>query len=263
MRYRFSLGRGEAAMMLGGAAAVGVLLFATGVMTGLAFARGRAAGPPADAVLATAPAAADGSPDSAAVARAVQDSAAAVRGDGDPAAVQPTAYAPQDGIGGPAGDESLPVSASGWSVPDGYPAPQPSATRWASLPPIPGADANAAADARADAYAAATQPRVAPEPAWAPRAGPVETRFRAYDGGGGPYALQVGRYREEKAAMKVVDELSARGHDVYVYTVSERGAPMYSVRMDRYGDRASAMRAAEALEQREQVAAVVVPTEQP
>lgn len=274
MRYRFSLGRGEAMMVLGGATVVGALLFCTGLMTGLAFARGRAE-PRADAALAATPAAR--SADSATIARAVADSAAAMQG--APAApAQPTAFAAPDGIGGPGPEDAVAVSADGWSVPPGYASPsqpqtQPqSATRWASLPPIP-ASVDADPAVSADAYAPPPAPRmrmtareaaaVAPEAAWTPRAAPGEARFRAYDGGGGPYSLQVGRFREEKAALKVVDELRARGHDVYVYTVADRGSALFSVRMDRYGDRETAMRAAEALEAREQLAAVVVPTEQP
>ncbi|HEX8245333.1 MAG TPA: SPOR domain-containing protein [Longimicrobium sp.] len=273
MRYRFSLGRGEAAVVLGGATVVGALLFCTGLMTGLAFARGRPA-PQADAALVATPGAE--SADSATIARAVADSAAAMQG-APTAPAQPAAFAaPADGIGGPGPEDAVAVSADGWSVPPGYAPPAgpqtQSPTRWASLPPIPASsDADPAAPV-IDPYApAAPAPRtrmaareaVAPEPAWTPRAAPGEARFRAYDGGGGPYSLQVGRFREEKAALKVVDELHARGHDVYVYTVAERGAPVFSVRMDRYGDRETAMHAAERLEAREQLAAIVVPTEQP
>jgi cell division septation protein DedD len=279
MRYRFSLGRGEAALVLGGAATVGVLLFATGVMTGVAFARGRAAAPAAaDAVMVAAPL--SNRADSSTIARAVADSAAAMQGAPGPATApaQPAAFATTpDGVGGPGPEDAVAVNADGWSVPAGYAAPG-SDTRWASLPPLGGADAGAADPAAAvpqpSRYAAAdagtlTAPRSrlapapAPEPAYAPRPPAGEARFRAYDGGGGPYALQVGRFREEKAALKVVDDLRGRGHDVYLYTVAERGGPLFAVRMDRYGDRETAMRAAERLEQSEQLAAVVVPTEMP
>ncbi|HSU13833.1 SPOR domain-containing protein [Longimicrobium sp.] len=273
MRYRFSLGRGEAAMVLGGATTVGALLFATGVMTGMAFGRGHTAQPAAGAVLVASPDAATAA-DSATIARAVADSAAAMQG-APSAPAQPAAFAaPADGIGGPAPDDATAMNADGWSVPAGYAAPAGSPTRWTTLPPAGGAQAadpaTLAADPGATRYASAdagtaTAPRsrlAPPEPPYTPRAAPGEARFRAYDGGSGPYALQVGRFREEEAALKVVDELHARGHDVYVYTTAERGGPLFSVRMDRYGDRETAMRAAERLEQREQLAAVVVPTEQ-
>ena len=258
MRYRFSLGRGEALMVLGGAVAIGLLLFGAGVMTGLALAPSRAAAP-AGAVMADAPTSAQ--VDSATLARALADSAAAMEGapmDEEPA--EPAAADPSDGTGGsgPGPDEAMSMGADGWSLPAGYTAPG----RSAALPPIDGTggpgDEAAEDDALSGAYASAGE-----SPEAMPRGRPAGgTRFQAYDGGGAPYALQVGRFRDEREAVDAMEELRARGHDAYIYTVIDRGAPLYSVRMERYGDRRSATRGAALLERRERLTALVVPTEQ-
>jgi cell division septation protein DedD len=268
MRYRLSLGRGEAAMVLGGAVLVGVLLFCVGLMTGIAVERGRAA-PHADAVMVAAPEEIDPAPPSAPAEEAAAEAGTAEEG----APVQPTTMAEPDGVGGPRPEDAAVVAAAdGWSVPEGYAAPRGSATRWAALPPLDGADAPAGApiDTPEDAVPAIAPrsrpairepaPPAEPEPSLTPR--PGGTRFGAYDGGGAPYALEVGRFRGEEAAVKVMESLNARGHQAYIYTVVERGAPVFSVRMHRYVDRQTAMRAAERLETRERLAALVVPTEQ-
>lgn len=232
MRYRFSLGRGEAAMVLGGAALVGVLLFCTGLMTGLAVAPDGPA-PPADAVMAAAP-----HPEAPDDALAPEEAGPAeAEGPVEAGAVDSIPDAGAGGVGGPAGTEPAPAvtAADGWSLPEGYDPPRGSGTRWTQLPPLGGA----------------------PEPAH----GADGSRFGAYDGGGAPYALEVARFRDEDAAVKVMDELRARGHEVHIYTVVEGGSPVFRVRVNRYIDRQAAMRAAERLEAREGLAALVVPTE--
>ncbi|HEX8691292.1 MAG TPA: SPOR domain-containing protein [Longimicrobium sp.] len=263
MRYRFSLGRREAVAVLAGTAGVGVLLFCSGLLAGIAVAdAGRPVAVEDGAYAAEPPVeepAPGGDPAPAAEPPAAPTSAEET---GGAAAVLPTWSDPATGepaMGGP-GDE---LTDGAEPVPGGGEREARPATEPDALWPVAGGEARpvepAAAERRPPAPAARASRRPAPPPARDFERDPP--RFSAYDGGG-PYALQVGRYREEESALEVMQDLHRRGYQAYLFTKSDRQGPVFHVRLNRYFERAAAMRAAEALERREQLAALVVPAEQ-
>lgn len=75
----------------------------------------------------------------------------------------------------------------------------------------------------------------------------------------GRFAVQVGAYRERLNCDAMVQKLSARGFEPYVVEIERDGqAPIYAVRVGRFGDRASAAKAASSLRTRAGVSVVVL-----
>lgn len=247
MRYRFSLAERELASLLTALGSVGALLFGAGLMAGAAL---------GDTPRAAAPA--------PAAAVAMEDGAAPeADADAAPVAVSRTPAAPEAdaayGMGGPGEEDLFPMVAP--AAVEAPPAWTRAGTEWA----LEGEDGEAeeTADPSLDwgeaVEAGAAEERPAPPPARDHAAHPP--RFSAYDGGGGPYALQVGRYADEETAMEVMGDLRTRGHEAYLYTEARGRGVVIHVRLGRYLDRAAAMKAAETLSRRDQLAAVVVPVE--
>jgi sporulation related protein len=292
MRYRFSLARREAAGILTGAAGVGVLLFCSGLLTGVAVANDPAAAIADDAVLVES--GEDAPVDEGVEASVPAPSPAAAEADGlpsdeieFPADGEPeyAAADPVEGVGGPGeaelAEETVYVPALPLEDEPSAAAPAaPGTPAWrvgsdGSLEMV-GAEEIAAAwrseeSAKSSGEAGGPAPlptpraRAArrvppPPPARDPNAPPP--RFAAYDGNG-PYSLEVGRYRDEETALEVMNDLVRRGREAYLYVRREGRAVVFHVRLERYLDRATAMRAAEALERREQLAALVVPAGEP
>ena len=246
MRYRFSLAERELASLLASLGALGALLFAAGLMAG--------------AALADAPRAASRAPVAAA-----SDAAPSSEAEPDPApvAVSHTPAAPEAdaayGTGGPGEEDLFPMALP--AAAEAPPAWMRSGTEWELEGEGGGAEETADPSlAWGEAVeAGAEEERPAP-----PRTRDYDAdppRFSAYDGGGGPYALQVGRYADEETATEVMDDLRTRGHEAYLYTEARGRGVVIHVRLGRYLDRAAAMRAAETLSRRDQLAAVVVPAE--
>lgn len=75
----------------------------------------------------------------------------------------------------------------------------------------------------------------------------------------GRFAVQVGAYRERLNSDAMVQKLAARGFESYVVEIQREGQPpLFAVRVGRFGDRASAAKAASALRSRAGVSVVVL-----
>lgn len=75
----------------------------------------------------------------------------------------------------------------------------------------------------------------------------------------GRFAVQVGAYRERLNCDAMVQKLSARGFEPYVVEIERDGqAPLYAVRVGRFGERGAAARAASALRSKAGVSVVVL-----
>jgi cell division septation protein DedD len=72
------------------------------------------------------------------------------------------------------------------------------------------------------------------------------------------FSLQVGAFRSEENALRLRDDLKARGYSVYlVRSVDERGSEWHTVRMGHYRDKAEASSEAAVFASETQIAAVV------
>jgi len=77
------------------------------------------------------------------------------------------------------------------------------------------------------------------------------------------YSLQIGAFRSQDNAVRLRDDLKARGYAVYLLrTVDERGNEWHTVRLGHYRDRAEASGEAAAFSGETQLAAVVRPANQ-
>ncbi len=75
----------------------------------------------------------------------------------------------------------------------------------------------------------------------------------------GRYTVQVGAYRNSLNSNAMVEKLASRGFEAYVVEIEREGQPpLYAVRVGRFGDRASAAKAATALRSKAGVSVVVL-----
>lgn len=243
MEYRLVLRRGEAAGLVGGTAAAGLLLFLSGmaVGSGVDCAPGRTPARGGGALV-------DAGPDS--VASAVSEPAPAAMptvpapdaSAPQPAAVPQTIAWQQDGVGGPGEDADLD------SI-DAFDPPLPPARgpRDAGRPPAQWQKLAAAMDRRG----------------WGRLPEADESSLERL-AARGPFAVSVATLTSEYRAMTLLDELGAKGHEAYlVSTADRRGQVTYEVRAGRYYDRAQAEEAARAFALPDQPAPRVVPAELP
>lgn len=75
----------------------------------------------------------------------------------------------------------------------------------------------------------------------------------------GRFAVQAGAYRDRLNCDAMMQKLSARGFEPYVVEIEREGqAPLYAVRVGRFGDRAAAGKAASSLRSKVGVSVVVL-----
>lgn len=140
-------------------------------------------------------------------------------------------------------------------------APVPLAPSPPSIPGIPDRPSrrdDATEEPRAENVASGAEPEPA-APGGSTAAGAPTPIAAAVTLDSGRFAVQVGAYRERLNCDAMVQKLSARGFEPYVVEIERDGqAPIYAVRVGRFGDRASAAKAASSLRTRAGVSVVVL-----